>query len=82
MSRYYVNCYEDDKESRVKMRMEYRRVKRDLWRTGKSKDYVNGVRGIGCNKSQCSLCSAHPANKSFKKTKAIKNKTNLIFDDY
>ena len=82
MSRYYVNCYEDDRESRVAMQIEYRRVKRDLWRTGKSKDYINRKRGMGCPNPQCGMCSARPTNKAMKKTKNNRNKDNKFNEDY
>ena len=80
MSHNYVNCWDDNRDSIVKMKMEYKRVRRELWRTGKSKDYVNRKRGMGCPNTQCSLCSARPTNKSLKKTKNYRNKDKITID--
>jgi hypothetical protein len=41
---------------------------------GYHKNYLNGLRGVGCKKTQCSLCREGPSSKSLKKSKGKRNK--------
>lgn len=69
----------------VEKRMKYVHAKRNKTVKGYHKTYLNELKGVGCSKTQCSMCRERPANKAVKKRKGnhktLRKTTKNIIND-